>query len=219
MERIPEPELMDDPAQARAYAAADFSEPHDRFVALFGECFPGIAVTGPVLDLGCGPGDIACRFAQAHPRCSVLGVDGSDAMIAEGERLVTARGLAGRIRFHRARLPCALPGGPYATVICNSLLHHLRDPAVLWETLRAAAARGARVLVMDLLRPATEQRARELVTRYAGDEPEILRRDFFHSLLAAYRPEEVWGQLEAARLSHLRIQVVSDRHFIVHGCL
>ncbi len=34
MDRIPEPELMDEVEQARAYAAADFSEPHQAFVLL-----------------------------------------------------------------------------------------------------------------------------------------------------------------------------------------
>ena len=220
MERIPEPELMDDVAQARAYAAADFSEPHDRFVQLFGECFPGVAVTGPVLDLGCGPGDIACRFARRHPRCTLVGIDGSAAMLAEGRRLVAARRLADRIHFHQLRLPCpSLPGAPYAFVICNSLLHHLADPAVLWQTLHEAAAPGARILVMDLLRPASEARARELMLIYAGGEPEILRRDFHHSLRAAYRPEEVKDQLRAAGLGRFSLRVVSDRHFIVYGTM
>ncbi len=40
MKRIPEPELMNSPEQARAYAEADFSEPHNMFVEKFAECFP-----------------------------------------------------------------------------------------------------------------------------------------------------------------------------------
>ena len=35
MRRIPEPELMDDAEQAKAYAEADFSEPNQRFLELF----------------------------------------------------------------------------------------------------------------------------------------------------------------------------------------
>jgi hypothetical protein len=34
MDRIPEPELMNDPGQALAYARADFEEPHNQFVEL-----------------------------------------------------------------------------------------------------------------------------------------------------------------------------------------
>ncbi|HHH35320.1 MAG TPA: class I SAM-dependent methyltransferase [Gammaproteobacteria bacterium] len=220
MERVPEPELMEDHRQARAYAEADFSEPHDRFVALFRECFPGVDLAGPVLDLGCGPADVSCRFALAHPRCTLHGVDGSAAMLAEGRRLVAARGLAGRITLHLLRLPSeGLPAGPFAAVISNSLLHHLADPAVLWRTIAALAAPAAPVFVMDLLRPASEREARALVAAHASGEPDILQRDFYHSLRAAYRPEELRGQLAAAGLDQFTVRVVSDRHLIVYGRL
>jgi hypothetical protein len=70
---------------------------------------------------------------------------------------------------------------------------------------------------MDLLRPDTRERATQLVEQYAQNEPEILRRDFFNSLLAAYRLDEVTAQLHQAGLSQLQVKVVSDRHFIVWG--
>lgn len=66
IERIPEPELMDDPEQARAYAGADFSEPHQAFVERFTQCFPRHRPRR-VLDLGCGAADITIRFARAIP--------------------------------------------------------------------------------------------------------------------------------------------------------
>jgi len=56
-----------------------------------------------------------------------------------------------------------------------------------------------------------------LVERYASGEPAVPRTDFYNSLLAAYRPVEIEAQLEAAALSHLAIEVISDRHFIVWG--
>ncbi|HQR49986.1 MAG TPA: hypothetical protein PL152_11655, partial [Steroidobacteraceae bacterium] len=65
MQRIPEPELMDEFEQARAYAEADFSEPNQRFVQLFEAEFPALT-SGCVVDLGCGPGDIAVRLARRH---------------------------------------------------------------------------------------------------------------------------------------------------------
>ena len=40
MDRIFEPELMEDPAQVRAYAAADFSQENQGFVDRFREYFP-----------------------------------------------------------------------------------------------------------------------------------------------------------------------------------
>ncbi len=54
MERVPEPELMDEAEQARAYSEADFAEPHEAFVDAFAERHP--RGPGPLtVDLGCGP--------------------------------------------------------------------------------------------------------------------------------------------------------------------
>jgi SAM-dependent methyltransferase len=218
MERIPEPELMDDPEQARAYAEADFAEPHNQFVLEFGRRFPGAAVTGWVLDLGCGPGDITRRFANAHPRCHIHGVDGAPAMLALGQDAVQRAGLAHRVELIHGYLPgFTPPRSTYDAVISNSLLHHLADPAVLWTTVRQYARADAPIFVMDLMRPATRAQAQALVATYAGGEPDVLRRDFLHSLLAAYRPDEVRTQLEAAGLAHLRVETITDRHWIASG--
>ena len=69
MQRRPEPELMDDTAQAQAYAQADFEQPHSQVIAHFQRCFPRASITGCVLDLGCGPCDITRRFALTYPDC------------------------------------------------------------------------------------------------------------------------------------------------------
>lgn len=218
MERIPEPELMDDVAQARAYAEADFEAPHSMFVEVFRERFPGFVPSGYVLDLGCGPADITRRFAEAFPDCRVDGVDGAAAMLAHGERVICERGLADRVRLVHGQLPgAALPRERYDLVISNSLLHHLHAPEVLWVEVKRRARPGAPVFIMDLMRPDSPETAEAMVEAYAADEPEVLRRDFHHSLLAAFRPAEVREQLAAAALDGLQVEVISDRHLIVHG--
>jgi predicted CoA-binding protein/predicted RNA methylase len=216
VERIPEPELMDDPAQARAYAEADFAEPHEAFVRCFTERFPRHRPQR-VADLGCGPADVTIRFARAWPQCTILGVDGAQAMLDLGREAVARAGLAGRIRLVQAHLPANLPRGPFDTVISNSLLHHLADPQALWSSVRTCAAPDAAVFVMDLLRPGSRAAAGRLVDRHAHGAPEVLRRDFLRSLLAAYRPEEIEAQLALAGLGRFRVEVVSDRHLVVFG--
>lgn len=217
MQRIPEPELMDHPEQARAYAEADFAAPHTAFVAAFREAFPRWR-RGRVLDLGCGPADIAVRFAQAFPACRVDGVDGAEAMLALGRAAVQAAGLVDRVALHHVYLPHqALPAARYDAVLSNSLLHHLADPLTLWRAIRSGARLGAPVLVMDLMRPVDRDLAQRLVQEHAAAEPALLQRDFLHSLCAAYRPEEVRAQLAAVGLDALTVRVVSDRHFLVYG--
>lgn len=220
MKRVPEPELMNDPEQARAYALADFSEPHQAFVDHFARCFPGYQPQR-VLDLGCGPADVSIRFARTYTDCEITGVDGAEAMLAFAREAVTTAGVAARVRLHHAHLPAKLTGADtFDTVISNSLLHHLANPAVLWQTLTQLQAVRVAVFVMDLMRPASERVARELVQQYAGQEPQILKRDFYHSLCAAYCPDEIRAQLHATGLGrHLQIEVMSDRHLVVWGQL
>ena len=128
-----------------------------------------------------------------------------------------------RIRFHVLRIGAS--GAPpsrasgYDLGLSNSLLPHLHDPADLWTALKDWLSPWANVFVMDLLRPDTPEEAAATVEAYAADEPEVLRRDFYHSLLAAYRPEELAAQLDATGLSHLRVEQVSDRHLMVSGRL
>jgi len=220
MERIPEPELMEEVEQATAYARADFEEPHARFIALFREKFPDAVVAGEVLDLGCGPADISIRFARAFPQCAVHGVDGAEAMLAHGRQRLSREGFSRRVKLSRAYLPGAsLPAAAYTAVISNSLLHHMRDPLALWETVKHCAMPGAPVFVMDLRRPDSRERAQTLMEEYAAGEPPVLRHDFFHSLLAAYLPEEVAAQLHVAGLAGLQVEEISDRHLLIHGIL
>ncbi len=221
MQRIPEPELMDDEAQARAYAEADFEEPNARFAAMCAGFVGELSDGAAVLDLGCGPGDITLRIAAANPAVEVHGLDGSAAMLAFGEAALAANpGLRRRVRFIPGLVPDAeLPRALYEAVVSNSLLHHLHDPAGLWRMIRARGAAGAPVLVMDLMRPDSEGSAQALVDQYAADEPEVLRRDFYNSLLAAFEPGEVRAQLAAAGLGHLVVEEASDRHLVVRGRL
>jgi ubiquinone/menaquinone biosynthesis C-methylase UbiE len=219
MQRVTEPELMDDPLQAAAYAAADFDEPHRHIVATFAECFPQVKLGGTILDLGCGPGDVSFRFAARFPACTVIGVDGSAAMIRLANRRKAHETVAGgRVRFIEGLIPgAAIPAVPYAAIVSNSLLHHLHDPQVLWDTVVRHAGAGTRIYIADLRRPESEARARDLVAMYADGEPDVLRRDFYHSLCAAFEPREVAAQLAAAGLGELAVKVISDRHLVVHG--
>ena len=209
---------MLDPEQVGAYAAADFEEPHQRFIELLKTRFAPLPQRGVALDLSCGPGDISFRFLRAFPAWRVDAVDGSPAMIAAGRAAAVAAGLDDRIEFRQLRLPDGTPPRrSYDLLFSNSLLHHLVDAAALWSSLPRWSGPATRVFIMDLMRPASQADARALVDRYAAGEPAVLRTDFYNSLLAAYRPGEVEAQLHAAGLSHLAIEVISDRHFIVWG--
>ncbi len=139
-------------------------------------------------------------------------------MLKFGRRAIRRAQLGKRVQLIDGYLPTAqLPCQMYDVIISNSLLHHLQDPQVLWESVKRFARPTAPVFVMDLMRPQSKAGAEKLTRDYAGDEPEILKHDFFHSLLAAYRADEIQSQLERARLNHFSVEVVSDRHLVVWG--
>lgn len=219
MDRVLEPELMTDADQAEAYAAADFASVNQGFVDRFRARFPDFD-RGRLADLGCGPADIPIRFCRALPGVTVTAVDGSEAMLAPGRKALAAAGLESRVRLVCARLPgLDRPPGGFDGIVSNSLPHHLPRPDVFWSEVARLGREGAAVLVMDLHRPESIERAGEIVETYAGGEPEVLKRDFFHSLCAAFTLAEVRAQLKRAGLDALRAEMVSDRHWAVSGIL
>jgi len=218
MQRIPEPDLMNDWEQAIAYAQADFEVPHQAFIQRLKQTFPTLLDTGFALDLGCGPGDITMRFAQAFPRWHIDGIDGSQSMLKVGQNMLQSRALESQVTLHQVYLPDnVMPRESYDFIFSNSLLHHLSDPLDLWRSLQALSHPQTPAFVMDLMRPDNRDMAASMVEQYALGEPEVLRKDFFNSLLAAYTLDEVRHQLEHCHLSHFKIEAVSDRHWIAWG--
>ncbi len=218
MNRILEPELMNDPEQALIYAQEDFEQENQGFVERFREYFHDFS-EGHVFDLGCGPGDIPIRFARLFPSCRITGVDASAPMVRLAEDAVQQAGLSGRITFSCERFQ-DLAGVSFAdAAISNSLLHHVPNPLQFWHKLRLAVKPGSPVLVMDLLRPDSPADAQAIVDRYASDAPDILRRDFYNSLLAAFTEDEIGAQLAQMNLTRLLIDVIDDRHWVVGGLI
>jgi len=217
MKRTPEPEVMDGLEQSEAYAEADFSEVNQSFVDRFCNQYSDFA-SGTLIDLGCGPADILIRVCRQLPQLSVVGVDGSDAMINLAKQAVTKEGQTDRIDLVCGLLPGAIDeAARFDAIISNSLLHHLHDPGVLWREIKRIARPGAPVFVMDLIRPDSETTAQELVDTYAPNDPPVLRQDFYNSFLAAFTLDEVRAQLEDAGLGQLKVDQISDRHLAVSG--
>ena len=219
MKRILEPELMGDKEQAEAYAHADFEEPHRRVIKLLAAELQQPRISGRILDLGCGPGDITFRLARRFPEATITAVDGSAAMIELANRRKKREDAIGRnITFIEGFIPeVKIPRTTYDLIISTSFLHHLPDPAILWNTILEYAHSGSKAFVYDLFRPARKEEAMRIVNHYSGNEPNVLKRDFYHSLLSAFEPKEVEQQLIAAGIPEFLVKVVSDRHIIIVG--
>ncbi len=207
---------MDEPAQARAYAEADFSEPNQLFSEAVATALAE-APAGRLLDLGCGPGDICLRMARALPDWHITGLDAGPNMLGLAAAAVAASACRPQIDLVQARLPAHNLTGPFDAIVSNSLLHHLPDPMTLWHCVAELARPGSYVQIMDLHRPDSIARARWLVDQHAAGAPPVLREDFYNSLLAAWQIEEVRDQFERAGLAELRLSRPTERHWMVSG--
>ena len=159
------------------------------------------------------------RFARAYPKVVIHGLDGSEAMLRQARKIMAAaRDVNDRLEYIQGILPIAsLPLEKYDVIISNSLLHQLHHPQVLWEAVNNFAQKDAPVFIMDLKRPSSAEEAVYYVETYSTNEPEILKRDFYNSLLAAFEVDEVKDQLRHANLQYLSVKEVSDRHLLISG--
>ena len=217
MQRTLEPEIMDKEENVSAYAKADFSSVNQKFVDDLIKNYPNLK---NVLDLGCGPADIPIRLAQSLPKVHITAIDASKKTIESAKQAVTKARSNNQIILMQAYLP----GLPFKSkifdgIISNSILHHLPNPNVLWEEIKRLGESGAAVFIMDLLRPNSPEKAKEIVELYSKNEHPVLKEDFYNSLLAAFTLDEVKEQLKKADLSKLNAEAISDRHWLVSGIL
>ncbi|MGH0034757.1 MAG: class I SAM-dependent methyltransferase [Myxococcota bacterium] len=210
MRRELEPEVMDDEAESLEYEAMDNSAPNEAFVARLVE----LGIRGEALDLGCGPGHIPLLACQRIPDLRVKGVDLAESMLVLARRRLAGHpDLAGRIRFEHADAKgLAEPDDAFDAVFSNTVLHHVPEPLPFLREVARVLRPGGGLLIRDLFRPETPERALELVALHAaGASPgqqELLRA----SLHAALTPGELRELADAAGLEDAEIVLDSDRH-------
>lgn len=111
----------------------------------------GIQPPGPVLDMGCGTGTLACKLAQAG--WHVTGIDLSETMLAIAREKAHDAGLSDRITFLQGDMRAFTPDQTYTLVLSTyDSLNHLLTPIELEQTLTMmgqALAKGG-LLVFDV---------------------------------------------------------------------
>jgi SAM-dependent methyltransferase len=101
------------------------------------------------LDVACGPGLVACAFAQVVR--SATGVDLTPAMLEEARALAASRGLA-NVSFETADV-VELPYAPasFSIVTSRYAFHHFVEPARVLREMARVCKPGGRVAVMDMI--------------------------------------------------------------------
>jgi trans-aconitate 2-methyltransferase len=76
-----------------------------------------------VIDLGCGAGNITALLAKRWPAAEILGIDGSEEMLARARNATAASGC----RFARADIAAFAPERPPDVIFSNAALQWLPD--------------------------------------------------------------------------------------------
>lgn len=109
-----------------------------------------------VADVGCGEGWSSIGLALGYPEITVDGYDVDEPSIRAGRRHVSTSGVADRVTlWHDDAAQIDGSAGHYDVVTAFECVHDLSDPVGVLRAMRAMAAPGAYVLVVD---EATEER-------------------------------------------------------------
>jgi tRNA (cmo5U34)-methyltransferase len=104
-----------------------------------------------VLELGTGTGETTLRVLERHPRATVIGLDGSRAMLEHARAALPAD----RVDLRLGRFEDPLPDGPFDLVISAFAVHHLdgTGKAGLFRRVAAVLAPAGRLVLADVVVP------------------------------------------------------------------
>jgi 2-polyprenyl-3-methyl-5-hydroxy-6-metoxy-1,4-benzoquinol methylase len=90
-----------------------------------------------VLDVGCGAGRVALALARAFPNASIVGIDRSEASIANGKASAAREGVSGRVTFRAGTVDDLNPTGKFDLVTICDAVHDFTAPVQTLEQVRS----------------------------------------------------------------------------------
>ena len=229
MERIPEPELMENKEQVISYDEADFSEGEVDLINQINHYLlrKNIILNEKnlIVDLGCGPGNISEKLAIKWPNTEVVGIDGSKEMILRAEHNKEIS--SSKKNLENLRYICSdikdikstklLLNKEISLLVSNSLIHHITNLEDFFNTIRSLSSNITVNFHKDLKRPLDEKSALELKAQCSTRYNEILTNDYYASLRASYTFKELKNFTLENNLSSLDVFEDGDKYLIVYG--
>ena len=229
MERVPEPELMEEKEQVISYDEADFSEGEVNLINQINQYLLKknicLGEKDLIVDLGCGPGNISEKLAIKWPNTAVVGIDGSKEMIlrAEYNKSISSNPK----KLNNLRYICSdikniesnnfLINKRISLLESNSLIHHITNLEDFFNTIRSLSSNVTVNFHKDLKRPLDEKSALELKAQCSKKYNEILTNDYYASLKASYTYKELKDYTLKNGLSSLEVFEDGDKYLIVYG--
>ena len=228
MERVPEPELMEEKEQVISYDEADFSEGEVNLINQINYYLLrkniSLGEKDLIVDLGCGPGNISEKLAIKWPNTEVVGIDGSKEMILRAEynksisknqkKLKNLRYICSDIKDIKSN---SLLKKRISLLVSNSLIHHITNLEDFFNTIKSLSSNITVNFHKDLKRPSSEKSALELKAQCSKKYNEILTNDYYASLRASYTFKELKNFTLENNLSSLEVFEDGDKYLIVYG--
>ena len=229
MERVPEPELMEEKEQVISYDEADFSEGEVNLINQINQYLLkkniSLGEKDLIVDLGCGPGNISEKLAIKWPNTAVVEIDGSKEMILRAEynksisnnqkKLKNLRYICSDIKDIKSNN--FLFKKRISLLVSNSLIHHITKLEDFFNTIRSLSSNITVNFHKDLKRPSDEKSALELKSQCSKKYNEILTNDYYASLRASYTFKELKNFTLENNLSSLDVFEDGDKYLIVYG--
>ena len=203
---------MDSDEQAQAYASADFSDANKIFMSNMLSVISSLHGKA-ILDVGCGDGEIIIDIRKRF-NCKLTAIDGSAAMLKQFLLKSVKNNIQDVCVINERIEKHPFKNNSFDIAICNSLLHHVKNPQLFWEKVIDITKPGGYVFAMDLVRPHSLMSLNNILQKH-GNDNQVLMKDFKNSLMAAYTVNEVEEQISIFKGIKSIINIVSDRHFFV----
>ena len=229
MDRKPEPELMNKKSQVKAYCAADFSLGEINLIKFISDYLEinniNLSRNDLIVDLGCGPGNISEKLSERWPEVNVLGIDGSQEMIKEAESRILKSKIINKYR--NLKYICSdireinsheiLSKKEITLLVSNSFIHHIIDLDNFFKFIINLSSVETINFHKDLIRPKDEETALKLKDKCSQKYSIILTNDYYASLKASYRKNEIREKILELNLNSMNVFEESEEYLIVYG--
>lgn len=173
------------------------SVPHEEWAEAVLERLP-LQGHESVLDAGCGTGRVTRMLIERLPEGRVIGVDGSQAMVAKVREILRPRDEAFAADLTQLKLEA-----PVDAVISSAVFHWIKDHDALFARMRAALVPGGR-FVAQCGGAGNIDELRETTRRLAAREPYAEHLSGVEDPWNYATPEETEARLRAAGFGEVR---------------
>lgn len=217
IDRILEPEIMDDEIEAYEYDSMDFTEVNRDFATLASTLG---SKTAKVLDIGTGTARIPIILADLRPQWQIIAIDFARSMLQLGQQNIDKADKSSHISLafvDAKKMP--YDNDTFDVVMSNSLVHHIPNPLELFREIdRVVKPQGA-IILRDLLRPASEKAIEDIVNEANLDYNPRQKKLFKDSLHASLTLEEVREIVNNFAWENVRLYQSSSRHWtLIRSC-